>query len=113
MVEVSRKKNRGISTGYSDDESDDEGGGGGDGEPQVTFDHRSYVSSVCPGAKPTLRPCAACGKLEDAKGDHKACSGCRSVAYCGSACQRAHWPAHKAECKAAQKRIADDKHGLD
>lgn len=27
------------------------------------------------------------------------CSGCRSVAYCSSVHQSAHWQAHKASCK--------------
>jgi hypothetical protein len=29
------------------------------------------------------------------------CSRCRMVGYCGTACQREHWPAHKALCKRA------------
>jgi hypothetical protein len=33
----------------------------------------------------------------------KKCSGCLKVFFCGPACIRAHWPAHKAECK----RIAE------
>ena len=28
-----------------------------------------------------------------------ACSGCQTAIYCGRACQRAHWPEHKATCK--------------
>jgi ankyrin repeat protein len=33
----------------------------------------------------------------------KKCAGCLKVFFCGPACIRAHWPAHKAECK----RIAE------
>jgi ankyrin repeat protein len=29
----------------------------------------------------------------------KKCAGCMKVFFCGPACIRAHWPAHKAECK--------------
>jgi ankyrin repeat protein len=29
----------------------------------------------------------------------KKCAGCLKVFFCGPACIRAHWPAHKAECK--------------
>jgi hypothetical protein len=31
----------------------------------------------------------------------KKCTGCKQVRYCGQQCQLAHWPAHKANCKAA------------
>jgi hypothetical protein len=31
----------------------------------------------------------------------KKCTGCKQVRYCGKQCQLAHWPAHKADCKAA------------
>ena len=37
--------------------------------------------------------------------DLKLCVGCRSTAYCGHACQKAHWKAaHKKECKELKKR---------
>jgi hypothetical protein len=48
-----------------------------------------------------LRQCArpGCGKPEEARGDFKSCSACKSASYCGAECQRAHWKgAHKAEC---------------
>jgi len=31
------------------------------------------------------------------------CSACRAVVYCGPRCQRAHWRAHKGECKEVAK----------
>jgi hypothetical protein len=58
-----------------------------------------------------LRECARCAitaKLLEASGNGKLkeCSGCRTVRYCGTPCQLADWPTHKATCKrlqAAQK----------
>ncbi|KDQ13824.1 hypothetical protein BOTBODRAFT_361666 [Botryobasidium botryosum FD-172 SS1] len=31
------------------------------------------------------------------------CSSCKKVAYCSKECQRAHWPAHKKNCKRLQE----------
>ena len=48
------------------------------------------------------RRCAnpACGRLEGVIGSLRACGGCRSVLYCGVACQKQHWGGgHRAECK--------------
>ena len=39
--------------------------------------------------------CAACSA---AGSDLLQCSRCRAVSYCGPACQRRHWRAHKAQC---------------
>jgi hypothetical protein len=33
------------------------------------------------------------------------CKACKTVIYCGKGCQKAHWPVHKAACKAEQKRL--------
>jgi ankyrin repeat protein len=35
----------------------------------------------------------------------KKCERCLQVYFCGSACIRAHWPAHKTECKAAAANL--------
>ena len=54
------------------------------------------------GGGPTLPPalpelpiptCACCGAPAP-----RMCSGCYGAQYCGMACQRAHWPAHKSLC---------------
>ncbi|PRW60540.1 histone-lysine N-methyltransferase SET domain containing [Chlorella sorokiniana] len=34
------------------------------------------------------------------------CSGCHAVRYCSEACSRAHWRAHKAECRRLQAAAA-------
>jgi len=39
--------------------------------------------------------CRCCDK----PGQLRLCSGCHSAGYCGEACQKAHWKAHKKECK--------------
>merc|ERR1712100_52847 len=41
------------------------------------------------------RKCGKCGKFSTMQ-----CSRCRSVHYCGVACQRAHWKEHKPDCQA-------------
>eukprot|EP00741_Cyanophora_paradoxa_P013308 tig00020684_g12851.t1 len=51
------------------------------------------------------RACDACGSLDDGAG-LLLCSACRQARYCGAGCQRAHWPAHKAACKAAAQRAS-------
>ena len=44
------------------------------------------------------QPCSHC-KVEAGT---KLCSACRQVGYCSGDCQKAHWKAHKAECKRHQ-----------
>jgi hypothetical protein len=50
--------------------------------------------------------CAAAD--EEAEVQFLRCSQCRAAEYCGKACQKQDWPAHKAACKAAAEaeRIA-------
>lgn len=43
-----------------------------------------------------MTTCAACGKVSDTL---KICTGCRTVKYCNSTCQKAHRSAHKKICK--------------
>ena len=46
------------------------------------------------------------GASEAAEPRGKLCSGCRAVRYCGPACQKADWPAHKAACRELVRRKA-------
>ena len=43
-----------------------------------------------------VHTCAECGIRREPM---QVCSQCRVARYCGVACQRAHWPAHKPECR--------------
>ena len=53
---------------------------------------------------PSDLQCAVCPKnAADAGVRLKKCGGCSSIFYCSPECSRAHWPRHKAQCKAVQK----------
>jgi ankyrin repeat protein len=62
------------------------------------------VSNMC-GAPPEqtayLEAKTHCSNPCCAGAGLKKCTGCKQVRYCGHQCQLAHWPAHKADCKAA------------
>ena len=51
-------------------------------------------NSKVPGV--TLYKCRGCGKKESKM---LRCSRCKSVYYCNTECQRAHWPSHKKICQ--------------
>ena len=47
-----------------------------------------------------------CGGVVDGGGDGVQCGACFRVQYCGAACQRAHWRAHRDACaEAAAARV--------
>jgi hypothetical protein len=51
--------------------------------------------------------CVGCGKTREQLDMRPLlrCSACTvAPGYCGAACQKAHWPAHKVECKANRKK---------
>jgi hypothetical protein len=56
-----------------------------------------------PAAPP--RACGGCGK-SGSEVPLLRCAGCKAQYYCGDACARAHWPSHRAPCKAAARRAA-------
>lgn len=53
-----------------------------------------------------VRSCDNCGRQRSSSQNNEKqffrllrCSGCRVARYCDASCQRAHWNAHRAECK--------------
>ncbi|KAK2058959.1 MYND finger [Colletotrichum caudatum] len=60
---------------------------------------------VLPPGHRALEYCNHCLKKQRLDGTKlRACTGCKTVAYCGPACQRANWSlVHKLECKAIQR----------
>ena len=48
-----------------------------------------------------VKTCLACGKA----GAKSLCMGCRSVSFCGKACQKVAWPGHKKECRRIVREI--------
>jgi hypothetical protein len=72
----------------------------------------ALLSGDGPSQPPGL-VCDHCGKTaEEASGKGLGlCGGCRDVRYCGSECQAAAWPGHRAACKAREEetRVMDAK----
>ena len=52
--------------------------------------------------------CANCGKGEEESISLKKCGACKMVKYCSAACQKAHRPQHKRECKKRAAEIFDE-----
>jgi hypothetical protein len=46
--------------------------------------------------------CGQCGAKAGEGCKLQCCAACKQEWYCGAMCQRMHWPAHKAACKAAR-----------
>ncbi len=69
----------------------DENGGdnGGNGKARIT-------------ARDRFKNCASCNTV--IKDRIQLCSGCKKVAYCNSACQKANWKTHKKTCTYATKK---------
>ena len=45
-----------------------------------------------------LRKCSWCGEEERMLCEFQKCARCKLVVYCSKACQKRHWPTHKATC---------------
>ena len=84
------------------------------------FSHNSsgdvvVVNSPPPDCDRAL--CSSCGAVGGSA--LKRCNGCArfgipfSPRYCGPACQRGHWPAHKPDCQRAEARADEWLHALD
>jgi hypothetical protein len=58
----------------------------------------SARAGLGPGAGAGAEECALCGRSAASR-----CKACLSVAYCGAACQHAHWKAHKSACRENSK----------
>jgi hypothetical protein len=62
-------------------------------------------ADACAAWRAEHRTCAACGATR--KGMSR-CGKCAAAFYCDAACQRRHWPAHKAACRAAAEAGPED-----
>ena len=54
--------------------------------------------SLIPPRPPRVCAAPGCGATRGLK----RCSGCGAVRYCSAKCSKAHWRAHKAECRRLQ-----------
>jgi hypothetical protein len=86
-----------------------------EGQPAGDPDHAPHAAGALVRSNRGRRAarkvwaCACCGIKPEAlmNGKLRECKGCGSVRYCGKECQMAHWPAHKAPCKASQAAKVD------
>ena len=79
------------------------GGGGGSGDmPSENGKKKKATAALC-----SIRCCAACGAPEGSLPgvlQHKPCGKCKITFYCGTECQKKHWPMHKKHCKTPEER---------
>jgi TPR repeat protein len=57
-------------------------------------------------APPLPISCSSCNTPQPSGNTFQKCKGCRTVQYCNTECQRAHWSpgGHKQECKRLRKK---------
>lgn len=65
---------------------------------QLALSGLAEAAAAPPASPPRVCAAPGCGAVHGLR----LCAGCRSVRYCGEACSRAHWRAHKAKCRRLQ-----------
>jgi hypothetical protein len=75
----------------------------------AAFRAHTAATAAATAAARGLHFCAlhTCGAQEVHASQFKRCSACLSVVYCCKEHQVQHWPAHKAACRAARKKAAE------
>ncbi|KAI0773887.1 hypothetical protein C8Q74DRAFT_1199891 [Fomes fomentarius] len=65
----------------------------------------NWVNNDAEAKSYILKTCArqGCNTREVRAAEFKRCGGCKEVVYCGQACQKEDWPAHKKSCKEHQQ----------
>ena len=78
------------------------------GSPSIAIPDSPHLSTTCSGC---LLPASPGTSASQPARTVKACTGCRTVAYCSPACQKLDWTTggHKAECKVF-KRVRAEGH---
>ncbi|KAK1863369.1 hypothetical protein I4F81_005926 [Pyropia yezoensis] len=75
--------------------------------PEAAGAAASSAGGLSMGLMSQHATCADCGVKEPTPAAYKRCGGCRRVVYCGVACQRSHWTAHKPRCGSRRGRHPD------
>lgn len=81
-----------------------DGGAAAGSRPISVSDALSEGAAAQASYEQIAETCAACGK----KGKVLRCARCKSVGYCGKACQTSAWGDHKKECKRIAKQIENE-----
>ena len=83
-----------------------EGGGVGEEEDQAAQVQLAVDVAEALATRPCAHPACttADGPSEASMRRGRQCSGCRLARYCGAACQKADWRAHKAACRELARR---------
>lgn len=71
--------------------------------PAAVAEAEGRVDVLPPLPQPT---CASCGARRGAGVALRRCGACLGPLFCGPACQKAHWPAHRDACRAAAAQRA-------